>query len=66
MKKWITPGGKEIELVPADNSPLLKIRFVGGGELPEELSGLYTEEVKAENDILSYLDKAKSKIKKAA
>lgn len=66
MKKWITPGGKEIELVPATNSALLKIRFVGGGELPEDLSGLYTEEIKAESAILAYLEKVNAKAKKAA
>lgn len=65
-RKWTTPGGKDIELEYAKNTSLIKIRFVGGGELPEELSGLYTEESSAEKAIIAYLDKAQTKAKKVA
>lgn len=65
MKQYITPGGKELTLEYAPNTALIRIKFVGGGELPVNLSGLYTDERQAELAIINYLDKAKPKQKAA-
>lgn len=53
MKKYTTPKGKEIELVYAGRN--IACRFVGGGELPEELAGLFTDERQADQAITKYL-----------
>lgn len=55
MEKFKTPGGKEIEVYHSGFS--FKIRFVGGGELPEELGGIYTSFPDAKISILKYLAK---------
>lgn len=53
MKKYTTEKGKEIELFYAGRN--IACRFVGGGELPAELSGIWTDERQADHSILKYL-----------
>ena len=57
MKTYTTKGGKEINVVRDQRSPHLKIQFATGGELPQELSGIFTSEPFAENAIKEYLGK---------
>ena len=61
MKTFETPGGKVIQLQIKENSSLIKVSVTTGGELPEELSGLFTSEKEAEKAILQYLDQVKDK-----
>lgn len=61
MKTFETPNGKTIQLQIKEGSSLIRISFAQGGELPEELSGLYTSERDAEKAILFYLDRVKDK-----
>lgn len=55
MKKYITPNGKEIEVKYDGRN--CKIQFTSGGELPAELSGLFTSPYFADMAILSYINK---------
>lgn len=64
MKSFITHGGKEIQLFICPKTAHIRIKFIPGGELPEELTGLYTSEHFAELDINRYLDKTKNRKKK--
>lgn len=57
-------GGKEIHLFICPKTAHIRIKFVPGGELPEELSGVYTSEEFATKDITKYLDKTKERKKK--
>ena len=57
MKTYTTQNGKEINIVRDQGSPHLKIQFASGGELPQELSGIFTSEPFAENAIKEYLGK---------
>lgn len=58
-----TFNGKRIEMFILPNTQHFKIKFVPGGELPEELSGLFTSIRDASNAILCYLDKDSPKLK---
>lgn len=62
MKTFETHKGKTIEMYYKGRNIALK--FKEGGELPEQLSGLYTNPIMAEKDILIYLDKHTPKHKK--
>ena len=64
MISFTSNGGKEIQLFICPKTAHIRIKFVPGGELPEELSGLYTSEKAASNDIIKYLDKTKDRKKK--
>ena len=57
MKTYTTKGGKEISVVRDTNSQHLKIQFASGGQLPEELSGIYTSESFAEQAIRGYISR---------
>lgn len=61
MKSFETPAGKTIQLSIKENSSHIKISFGQGGELPEELTGVFTSEVEAEKAVICYLDKVKDK-----
>lgn len=64
--KAVTPGGKEIELIVDNKSALYRFQFRSGGELPQELSGLFTEEKYARQALNRYLDtRATAKSRKA-
>lgn len=55
----ITPNGKEIELFHEGFA--VKARFKGGGELPDELKGSWTNLTFAKDSINKYLDKMEVK-----
>jgi len=55
----VTPNGKEIELYSEGFG--VKARFKGGGQLPDELSGTWTNHSFAMNTINTYLDKMEDK-----
>lgn len=55
MKTYKTEKGKEIEVYYSGRN--LAVRFKGGGELPEELSGIWTDERALEHSVLKYLAK---------
>ena len=57
MKNYTTQNGKEINIVRDKQTPHLKIQFASGGELPQELDGIFTSEVFAKSAIESYLSK---------
>lgn len=58
------PDGKDIECYPKGNS--IKLRFVGGGELPPALSGSYTNQNFAKIAVLKYFDSKKQIVDKKA
>lgn len=57
---YITPNGKELQITIAPNTSHHKISFTSGGELPVELSGLFTSTYEATKAILAYLGKKES------
>jgi hypothetical protein len=65
MSKYNTPNGKEIEVYRCPQSAQWKIKFTSGGELPEELSGIFTNGTFAETAINKYLEKQETKKTKA-
>lgn len=65
MKSYETVSGKRIELYIEPKTSHIKLKFWQGGELPEELTGMYTSEKDAERDILIYLEKNKTARQKA-
>lgn len=64
MKQYFTPAGKEIQAKHCTKSPLFKIEFATGGELPEELTGRYTTEREVGRAISMYLAKVTEKVSK--
>jgi len=60
-----TAGGKEIKAVRNVQAQWI-IQFATGGQLPEELTGLYTAERYAVADIERYLEKVKDRKPKTA
>lgn len=65
MPKYLTPNGKEIESYRCSQSAQWKIKFTSGGELPEELTGIFTTDKFAEIAINKYLEKQETKKTKA-
>lgn len=61
---FITPNGKEIEIVPHKSGRGYHIKFVGGGELPEEFDQMFTHLIDAESTIQAYLSKVEGFFKK--
>lgn len=61
MIDTVTEGGKKIQLVVDSKSALYRFQFVPGGELPQELSGLFTQEKYAIMALNRYLSKNKDK-----
>lgn len=59
----ITPNGKEISIAVVPGTQHYKIHFTQGGELPVELTGLYTSYKKALMDVAVYLGKKTDKKK---
>lgn len=68
METFLTAGGKELQIFTDPQTAHVKIQFKEGGQLPEELSGLFTSKSVAEVAIRSYLlnnvETKKSKSKK--
>ena len=54
MTKYKTPKGKELETFYEGYAT--RVRFIGGGELPECLKGSWTDTQKAEQCIVKYLN----------
>jgi hypothetical protein len=65
MKTFTTPNGKEIQIFRDKVSAQYKLQFSSGGELPEELTGIFTNELFAETAINKYLEKQETKKVKA-
>lgn len=63
MKTFETHKGKTIEMFYKGRNIALK--FKEGGELPEELTGIYTGPLEAELAVLRYLDRHTPKHKKS-
>lgn len=61
MKTFQTPNGKEVQIYRDTVSAQYKIQFGSGGELPEELTGIFTNELFAETAINKYLEKQETK-----
>lgn len=55
----MTHNGKEIKVAFDNKNGLYKVFFGSGGELPEELAGLFTSDKEANIAILKYLDRTK-------
>lgn len=55
MSTFTTPGGKEITTFLDPKTAQLRIKFVDGGELPQELTGIFTSRALADIAIRSYL-----------
>lgn len=54
-----TEAGKEIDIVVDNKTAHYKIQFKTGGELPQELTGLFTSTYKAIEAINRYLGNRK-------
>lgn len=64
MGKFVTPNGKELEVVNKPGTGHYKIQFTSGGELPEYLTGLYTTVSLADIAIIQYIKNLETKVKK--
>lgn len=62
-KMLLTANGKEVQVVP-NGKGAYRIQFASGGELPENIAGLYTSQRAALIDAISYIEKSKEKVKK--
>lgn len=62
----MTPNGKEIKIINAPGTGHYKIQFTQGGELPNELSGLYTSSAVAQIAVRNYLLNNKDRFEKKA
>jgi hypothetical protein len=56
-KPYSTAGGKQIRIVKDDWGTFWHVEFMSGGQLPEELSGKFTDEGEADLAIRTYLNK---------
>jgi hypothetical protein len=57
MTKYVTPKGKSISTFIDPVTAHIRIKFDQGGELPAELSGIFTSGVFADRAITSYIEK---------
>ena len=57
---------KELKIYQIANTALYKVAFTTGGELPEELSGKWTNPKLAQESIDTYLDSQAEKFAKIA
>jgi hypothetical protein len=67
MSEFITPNGKTVSSYIDPQTVTFRIKFNQGGELPAELSGMFTSKVFADRAILAYIqkqDKPKDKASK--
>ena len=64
MTQFVTPNGKEIEIVREPKSAFFKIQFKSGGELPASLAGLFTTLRFAEVAVIDYLNSLPKKVEK--
>lgn len=61
MTSFETPAGKRIEMFIDPKTAHIRLKFVPGGQMPEELTGLYTSTRAAEVDVRQYLSTIKAK-----
>jgi len=66
MDTFMTPNGKEIKIVNAPGTGHYQIQFTQGGELPQELTGLYTSSAVAQVAVRNYLLNNKDRFEKKA
>lgn len=52
-----TKGGKKFGIFKVANSSLYRIAFTSGGQVPEDLNGMWTDPYKAQRAIQAYLMK---------
>lgn len=64
MRTYETPGGKVIQVKTDPKSGFRKVEFATGGELPEELTGIFNTDASVNSAILRYLDKQNKKASK--
>jgi|TARA_Y100000310_G_scaffold75259_2_gene71513 hypothetical protein len=57
VQRYVTAGGKEIQIVRDASTILLNIQFGSGGELPREFRGKFTNLPSAVFVVEQYLDK---------
>jgi hypothetical protein len=55
METYKTAGGKEIEVYHDPATAHVKIKFKEGGQLPAELTGVFTSKAVAEVAVRSYI-----------
>ena len=60
MIEAITPNGKKIEAV-RNKTGVYKFQFTSGGELPEELSGIFVDERNVKIALARYIDRINKK-----
>lgn len=58
----ILPSGKKIAIHKVANSALYRVAFTSGGELPPELSGMWTDAYQAQKAITAYITKKEREI----
>lgn len=51
---------KRLLVVPIGTAPHLRVKYEGGGELPEELQGVFTSKREADLAIMRYQDKKRN------
>lgn len=61
MQSFETGTGKTVQLIIDQKTAHIRLQFKEGGQLPDELVGLYTSERDATKDVLLYLDKIKER-----
>jgi len=57
MSEFTTPNGKKVATYVEPGTSMFKVKFIPGGELPVELSGLYTSSNFADRAIQAYIAK---------
>lgn len=57
INKLITPGGKQLGIYHVKNTSLYKATFQSGGEVPKELSGMYTDTNRAYEAAKKYVSR---------
>lgn len=61
MTDLVTVNGKEIRVAIDPKTAHYKLEFTSGGELPADLSGLYTSAAVATLDAIKYIERNKVK-----
>lgn len=56
MTEFVTPNGKEIQVVRDPKTSMFRVQFATGGELPQILSGIFTTERFAKVAVVDYIN----------
>lgn len=56
MTEFVTPNGKEVQVVRDPKTSMFKVQFATGGELPTALAGIFTTERFAKVAVVDYLN----------